>query len=145
MKADLHSLVAALAAAHNVGTVGIVDRMDCPDDKLRLFVMRPLAELSEFGHELTEASGCAVRLMDAESTPFRNPDHYRVKWCNVDRMPVVPSPRGAIATVKHPNGAIVRVPLDSIPHFAPTSEVVRTRTTGNYLDFPAPALGVFLI
>lgn len=114
--------VAKLAAEHRVGSVGIVGphalRTAQPGDRLQLLVSKCLAKCGRFAAALAEQLDEPVELHDAARLPWASHLHLSVCWLNVDTLPRVEYPRGAVALMKHGAG-FVNVPLAGIPHLVP--------------------------
>ncbi len=141
-----------LAAKHRIGTVGLVGAHAAgiagPWTPLELFVTVPFEAAEAFAHELSYVTYLAVHLCNFRLVPWAHPLHLCVQWLNVDAMPVMECPRGAIMRWKlKRDGQTVEaaVPLESLPHFRATDAPVAT-PVGDFMRVFGPApLGGFLM
>lgn len=117
----LFGVVADLAKRHNLGTVGIAGAHALGTTqkdnwhRLEILLRGPLERADAFGRELAEAAQLRVDLHDVERLPWASHLHLAVRWLNVDRLPRVQYPRGAVAevTIGELSG---RVPFANVPH-----------------------------
>ena len=150
--AKLCGQIGSLAAKHRIGTVGLVGAHAAgtagPWTPLELFVTVPFEAAGAFAHELSYATYLAVQLYDFRLVPWAHPLHLCVQWLNVDVMPVMECPRGAIMRwkLKHRGQTVeAAVPLESLPHFRATNGSVAT-PVGEFMRVFGPVpLGGFLM
>ena len=150
--ANLCERIGSLAAKHRVGTVGLVGAHAAGTaglwTPLELFVTVPFEAAEAFARELSFATYLAVQLYDFHLVPWAHPLHLCVRWLNVDVIPVMDCPRGAVTRwkLKH-EGRFVEasVPLESLPHFRAVDGRVAT-PVGEFVRVFGPApLGGFLM
>ncbi|MHA3773676.1 hypothetical protein ACXR0O_19240 [Verrucomicrobiota bacterium sgz303538] len=144
----LFALVANLARRHSLGTVGIAgDYARGTQDhtsRLAILVRGPIDRAEAFVRELAEASQLVVTLYDVERLPWPSPLHLSVRWVNVDTLPRVLYPRGAVSLIQI-GDLSARVPLENIPHMQATDGPIPSPRPGRFsATFRAP-VGGFLI
>lgn len=113
-------------------------------DPLDVLVCVPLERANAFGLELAEAAQCAVHLHNVERLPWSSHHHLCVRWYNVDRLPRVPYPRGAVSFVRI-DETRYRVPLASIPHMHAVDGPPPPPKTGRATEIFRAPIGGFLI
>lgn len=146
-------LLARLARRYNLGTVGLAGRhaagvaRTC--DPLEVFVVVDLDRAELFGTQLADVLECGyVHVYDCRRLSWAHPLHLCVRWLNVDALPVLECPRGAVSrwrmeTAQGLSEALVA--LEGLPHFRgvarPTSP-----PRGEFLRvFGPPPFGGFLV
>lgn len=150
--AKLCEQIGILAAKHRVGTVGLVGAHAIGTAGLwtpiELFVTVSFESAEAFARELSFITYLAVQLYDFRLVPWAHPLHLCVRWLNVDTIPVMECPRGAVTRwkLKHEGRTIeAAVPLESLPHFRAVDGGVAT-PVGEFVRVFGPApLGGFLM
>ena len=148
----LSALITTLAQKHRIGTVGLVGAHANGTagqwTPLDLFVTVPFEKAEAFARELSFATYLAVQLYDFHVVPWAHPLHLCVRWLNVDTIPLMDCPRGAVTRwkLKRDGGTIeASLPLESLPHFHGTDALVAQRE-GEFMRVFGPApLGAFLM
>ena len=150
--ANLCEQIGTLAAKHRVGTVGLVGAHAAgiagPWTPLELFVTVPFETAEAFARELSFTTYLAVQLYDFRLVPWAHPLHLCVRWLNVDAIPIVKCPRGAVTRrkLKHEGRTIeFVVPLESLPHFLAVDGRVVTPVGEFVRVFGPTPLGGFLM
>ena len=136
-----------------MGLVGARARgNESPWHPVELFITRPFEEAEDFARELSRTAYLAVHLYAFDLVPWAHPLHLCVRWLNVDAIPVMECPRGAITRwqMEHNGNSVeASVLLESLPHFRPGQKFVSTRTfqkSGEFVRmFGPPPIGGFLM
>ena len=106
------------------------------------------AAAEAFAHELSFVTYLAVQLYDFHLVPWAHPLHLCVRWLNVDSIPVMDCPRGAVTRwnlKRHGRTGEASVRLESLPHFRGVDGRVET-PVGEFVRVFGPApLGGFLM
>lgn len=149
---DLCAGIAALAAKHRIGTVGLTGSFargeDAPGADIDVIVTVPVLAAERFGTALADAAERAVHLHGFESLPWHHPYHLCVRWLNCRRLPIKLAPRGATVTALQIHGGVrteCRIPVERIPHFVPVLGLPATPPHAGSHIVPAPPLGGFLL
>ncbi len=149
---NLCAIIAALAAKHRLGTVGLTGSLargdEAPGADIDVIVTVPVLIAERFGTALAETAERAVHLHGFESLPWHHPYHLCVRWLNCRRLPIKLAPRGATVTVLQLHGgtrAQCRIPVERVPHFMPVPGLPTTSPQAGSHIIPAPPLGGFLL
>jgi predicted nucleotidyltransferase len=149
---DLCAEIAALAAKHRLGTVGLTGsfaRGDAhPGADIDVIVTVSVLAAERFGTTLADVTERAVHLHAFESLPWHHPYHLCVRWLNCRRLPIKLAPRGATVTSLQLHGGtrtVCRIPVERIPHFVPVPGVPENSKQPGSRIIAAPPLGGFLL
>jgi len=147
---DLSETITRRARECSIGAVALVgaraNGTATPDDPVEVFATVPLERTEWFGTQLADETGGLVRVYDCRLISWAHPLHLCARWLNVDRLPSLPCPRGAVARwTCQRTGAQAAVLLETLPHFHPVDGYVPTPRGEFVRVFGPPPIGGFLI
>lgn len=149
---DLCAIIAALAARHRLGTVGLAGSFargeEWPDADIDVIVNVPMRMAGRFAPALAAKTDRTIHLHAFSALPWHHPYHLCIRWLNCRRMPVTHAPRGAVIRrmVRRDGSTIeLAVPVERIAHFVPIDRPPQVIPHAGSLLVAAPPLGGFLL
>lgn len=147
---EVSDTISRLARECDLGAMALIGArargLAVDDDPVEVFATVPLERTDRFGTQLADETGGIVRVYDCRLISWAHPLHLCARWLNVDRLPSLPCPRGAVSrwTCKA-TGARAAVLLETLPHFHPVDGYVPTPPGEFVRVFGPPPIGGFLI
>jgi len=147
---DVSNTIARLARDCSVGTVALTGAWAkgaaSELDPVEVFATVPLDRVTIFGTMLADETGGLVRIYECRLLAWAHPLHLCARWLNVDRLPSLPCPRGAVTRWKCARtGASASVLLETLPHFHAVDGYMPTPRGEFVRVFGPPPIGGFLI
>lgn len=147
---EVSDLIARLARECGIGTVALVgawaNGTASELDPVEVFATVPLERVTRFGTMLADETGGLVRVYECRLVSWAHPLHLCARWLNVDRIPSLPCPRGAVLRwTCERTGAKASVPMETLLHFHGLDGCVQMHTGEFVRVFGPPPIGGFLL